>query len=87
MYPTTSAVAHSTGFLGLLARYISGQISDQTWRGIMNILDDAKLAPDERVAVAFYLNKFLTRPLDEAVKGWTGTRMAGPAIRKSDNCL
>ena len=77
MHTTPSAVAQSTGFLGLLAHYISGAISEQTWRNIMGILDDAELSPDERVAIAFYLNEFLAKARESVSKPWRSEPAAG----------
>ena len=72
-----SAVAQSRGFLGLLARYISGEISDQTWQYITAILDDADLSPDERVAVALYLNDYLANTGGGISHPWQPIMKAG----------
>lgn len=39
----------------LLARYIAGEIAEQTWQRISALLDDEELSPEERLAFAAHL--------------------------------
>ena len=77
MNTTTQTVAQPAGFVGLLARYISGEISEDIWGHITAILDDAELSSDEREAVAFYLNEFLARAEQTSDAEWNREPVVG----------
>jgi len=77
MHRTSSTVAHSEGFLGLFARYILGEISENTWQTITAILDDADLSTDEREAVACYLNEHLANSHTAVGKPWNRKMTVG----------
>lgn len=40
----------------LFARYLTGEITDSSWRRIMSVLDEAAATEHERVALASFLN-------------------------------
>ena len=59
---------HSTPLSLLFSRYVSGEIPDASWTGIVSALDESETTTEERLALAHFFNDACTDLGPSAVK-------------------
>jgi len=72
MTPVQASRAQPSAFMSLLARYVTGQISDSQWHRLSRVLDAQGVTIGERMAYARFINEAMTEQ-----STWTPDKQIG----------
>lgn len=77
MTPVQTSSSRPSAFMSLLARYVTGQITDSQWQRLTGILDAQGVSIGERMAFARFVNEAMTEQPNWSPDQTVGDEMTG----------
>lgn len=77
MTPVQTSSSRPSAFMSLLARYVTGQITDSQWQRLTGILDAQGVSIGERMAFARFVNEAMTEQPTWSPDQTVGDEMTG----------